>query len=226
VILTPRSSPPPAATPGNSGDAEVAENLLTDILPSGAEDRAAVYGDSAYGSGELLTRLDTAGVHNGIKVQPPAAVKGHFPKDRFSIDLEARTVTCPAGVTVPIRARERHAGQARFGAACATCALASQCTTATAGRTITISDHETFLAAARIRQADATWKANYRATRPKVERKIGHLMRRRHGGRRARVRGLAKVAADFSLLAAAVNLARLGALGIAHRAGGWVTSAA
>jgi hypothetical protein len=51
-------------------------------------------------------------------------------------------------------------------------------------------------------------------------------MRRRHGGRRARVRGLAKVAADFSLLAAAVNLARLGALGIAHRAGGWVTSAA
>jgi len=27
-------------------------------------------------------------------------------------------------------------------------------------------------------------------TRPKVERKIGHLMRRRHGGRRARVRGL------------------------------------
>jgi len=32
-------------------------------------------------------------------------------------------------------------------------------------------------------------------------------MRRRHGGRRARVRGTAKVAADFSLLAAAVNLA-------------------
>ena len=38
-------------------------------------------------------------------------------------------------------------------------------------------------------------------------------MRRRHGGRRARVRGIGKVAADFSLLAAAVNLARLGALG-------------
>jgi hypothetical protein len=52
-----------------------------------------------------------------------------------------------------------------------------------------------------------------------VERKIGHLMRRRHGGRRARVRGTTKVAADFSLLAAAVNLARLGALGL-HRATG------
>ncbi|WP_330256245.1 transposase [Nocardia sp. NBC_00565] len=53
-----------------------------------------------------------------------------------------------------------------------------------------------------------------RTTRPKVERKIGHLMRRRHGGRRARVRGRVKVAADFSLLAAAVNLARLAVLGI------------
>ena len=42
-------------------------------------------------------------------------------------------------------------------------------------------------------------------------------MRRRHGGRRARVRGLVKVAADFALLAAAVNLARLGVLGAACR---------
>ncbi len=57
--------------------------------------------------------------------------------------------------------------------------------------------------------------------RPKVERKIGHLMRRRHGGRRARVRGQLKVAADFALLAAAVNLARLGILGAAHRNGAW-----
>jgi hypothetical protein len=68
--------------------------------------------------------------------------------------------------------------------------------------------------------------ADYRATRPKVERKIGHLMRRRHGSRRARVRGRVKVAADFSLLAAAVNLARLGALGIACRAGGWTAATA
>ncbi len=43
-----------------------------------------------------------------------------------------------------------------------------------------------------------------------MERKIGHLMRRRHGGQRARVRGQTKVAADLSLLAAAVNLARFG----------------
>jgi hypothetical protein len=227
------------ATPGNSGDAEVAESLLGDTLPgdqdsataqdggqaaapAAGDGQAAVYGDAAYGSGELIGRLDDAGIYNGIKCQPPAAVKGCFPKDRFTIDLDGKTVTCPAGVTVPIRAATgRHAGAARFAAACRTCPLAAQCTTAKEGRTITIGPHEARLAAARIRQADPAWKADYRATRPKVERKIAHLVRRRHGGRRARVRGQPKVAADFALLAAAVNLARLGVLGVACRNGVW-----
>jgi hypothetical protein len=98
----------------------------------------------------------------------------------------------------------------------------TRCTTSPGGRTITISAYEQQLARARAAQADPAWVAEYRATRPKVERKIGHLMRRRHGGRRARVRGIGKVAADFSLLAAAVNLARLGALGLHQVAGqGW-----
>ena len=49
-------------------------------------------------------------------------------------------------------------------------------------------------------------------------------MRRRHGGRRARVRGLPKVAADFALLAAAVNLARLAVVGVACRNGTWASA--
>lgn len=216
-------------TAGNSGDAEVAEGLLADLLPSEAETEAdnqtAVYGDAAYGAGELLARLDNAGVHNGLKVQPPSRVKGHFPKDQFEIDVDARTVTCPAGITATFRPlnSKRHTGIAEFGAACGTCPLATRCTTATAGRTITIGHYEAQLTLGRARQSDPAWKADYRGTRPKVERKLGHLMRRRHGGRRARVRGLRKVAADFSLLAAAVNLARLGVLGIASAQAGWTT---
>lgn len=51
-------------------------------------------------------------------------------------------------------------------------------------------------------------------------------MRRQHGGRRARVRGKAKVTADFSLLAAAVNIARLGVLGLVGGPGGtWAVAA-
>jgi hypothetical protein len=159
-------------------------------------------------------------------VPAAAGVNGHFPKDRFAIDLDARTVTCPAGVTVPIRVsgRKHPARTARFAAACRACPLAAQCTASAAGRTITIGPHEAVLAAARRAQQDPAWKASYRATRPKVERKIGHLMRRRHGGRRARVRGLAKVAADFAMLAAAVNLARLAVLGLRCHGGSWAVA--
>ena len=161
-------------------------------------------------------------------MQPPSRVKGRFPKDRFDIDLDVQTVTCPAGITTAIRPlrHQRHAGIAEFGGACAGCPLAAECTTATAGRTITIGHYETSLAAGRARQTEPEWKAGYRATRPKVKRKIGHLMRRRHGGRRARVRGLAKITADFALLAAAVNLARLARLGIASAGSGWAATGA
>ncbi len=226
-------------TPGNSGDAEAAEDLLADVLPgtgagtgdgmrAGAPQPPAVYGDAAYGAGDLLERVEEAGLYCGIKVQPPAGVKDHFPKDRFTIDLDGKTVTCPAGITVPIRAsgRDRHAGEAKFGAACRTCPLAARCTTAKAGRTIAIGPHEARLAAARQAQAAPAWRADYRATRPKVERKIGHLMRRRHGGRRARVCSQLKVAADFALLAAAVNLARLAVLGFSGNSGTWATASA
>src|SRR5258705_417149 len=61
-----------------------------------------------------------------------------------------------------------------------------------------------------------------RSPGPKTNRKTAHLMRPRHGGGRARVRGLTKINADFGLLAAAVNLARLAKLGLATYAGhGW-----
>lgn len=193
--------------------------------PDGAdrgEDRPAVYGDSAYGAGKLLARLETAGAQIFTKVQPPTAPGGRFAKDRFTIDLDSGTVTCPNVVTVSIRPATTGGGTAVFGAACAACPLAVQCTGSAAGRTITISAYEAELTRARTAQADPAWVADYRATRPKVERKIGHLMRRRHGGRRARVRGATNVAADFSLLAAAVNLARLGALGLRRATGqGW-----
>ena len=50
-------------------------------------------------------------------------------------------------------------------------------------------------------------------------------MRRRHGGRRARVRGTTRVDADFRLLAAATNLARLAVLGLRTTTQGWEMAA-
>jgi Transposase DDE domain/Transposase domain (DUF772) len=223
-----------AVAPANVGDAAVAEGLLADELPDVGEDQAAepaedqrlvVYGDSGYGAGALVERLEQAEVEIRCKVQTATAPAGHFTKDAFEIDLHAGAVTCPAGQIAPLRTLKE--GQiARFGAVCANCPLAAQCTSSAHGRVIRLGPHERALTRARARQADREWQADYKATRPKVERKQAHMMRRRHGGRRARMRGQAKIAADFSLLAAAVNLARLAALSLTRTGGAWATTAA
>jgi Transposase DDE domain/Transposase domain (DUF772) len=242
-------------TPGNAGDATVAEDLIAElgrddttgddttgddttgddttgddttgdaaaITAAGGAQVPTVYGDNAYGTGGFHAHLGESGIASRCKTQAPNAPGGRFGKDRFAIDLPAGTVACPGGVTTAIRPAADGGGTAYFAAACLACPLRTQCTTATGGRTITVGPHEATLAAARARQTDPDWIADYRATRPKVERKIGHLMRRKHGGRRARVRGTTRVDADFRLLASAVNLARLAALGARSTAWGWTT---
>jgi hypothetical protein len=217
-------------TPGNTGDAVAAEELISDVLHDEHDEqhdeqaaRSRVYGDAAYGTGEFHERLGEAGIGSRCKTQAPTAPGGMFSKDRFAIDLGGQTVNCPNGVTTAIRPARcgDGSGIAYFGQACAACPLRAQCTTAKGGRTIAVGAHEQALADARARQADTTWVADYRATRPKVERKLGHLMRRRHGGRRTRVRGTDRVDADFRLLAGAVNLARLATLRVRGTATGW-----
>jgi hypothetical protein len=96
------------------------------------------------------------------------------------------------------------------------------CTAAKRGRSITIHRHESILQSARAEQATPEWAQRYRADRPIVERKLAHFARRLWGGRKARCRGLARVATDVDTRAAAVNLARLAILGVDFSARGWV----
>jgi hypothetical protein len=125
---------------------------------------------------------------------------------------------------VALKIRANGAGHARFGTRCQACPFREQCTSAKSGRTIVTHAHFNVLQRHRQRQQDEDWQAEYRATRPKVERKIAHLVRRQHGGRRARVRGQERVANDFSLLAAATNLARLAKLGLQRTDDGWAVA--
>jgi hypothetical protein len=225
-----------AVTPGNAGDVEPVADLIADLthpdlagLAAQGDEQPAVYGDSAYGAGDVLEQLENAGIAAMTKVQPPVAPGGMFTKDAFDINLADQTVTCPNGVTIPIRpvrGDKKLAGKAEFGMHCRTCPLVDMCTTSKSGRRISISRHEARLTAARAQQKEPNWKADYQATRPKVERKLAHLLRRRHGGRRARMRGTLRIGADFALLAAAVNLARLAKLGLVHLRGGWTLNPA
>jgi hypothetical protein len=235
---------PDRATDSNDQNAEPDDNQNADDQNAGPADGQAgddqggdgqgggkgapkVYGDCAYGCGEFQSHLEDHNIDSGCKTQQPAPPPGGlFSKSRFGIDLATDTVTCPGGVTTPIRRHRDGSGIAAFASACAACPLRTQCTTSANGRTVNINAHEDVLARARQRQTDPDWQTDYQATRPKVERKLGHLMRRRHGGRNARVRGRAKVDADFRLLAAAANLARLAVLGLHFTpTSGWITTA-
>ena len=130
-------------------------------------------------------------------------------------------MTCPAGVTVQIRPISEGGGIAWFTSSCRDCALRVRCTDAKDGRGVRVHPKEATLQRSRARQSSSRWKKRYRATRPKIERKLARLMVRRHGGRRARVRGCDRTRHDFALLAAAHNLARLARLGVHFDGAAW-----
>jgi hypothetical protein len=199
-------------TPANVPDRDAVDDLLASSAAD--NDKPEVVGDSAYADGDTRDRLAERGYRMRVK-QPPARNRaGRFTKDRFIIDLRAGTVTCPAGQTVTIAPSRRGGGKASFAVRCGTCPLRKNCTAAKRGRSITIHRHEALLLAARKDQTAPEWAQRYRTDRPIVERKIAHFTRRLWGGRKARCRGLARIATDIDTRAAAINLARLAVLGI------------
>lgn len=182
--------------------------------PAPADAAVEVYGDASYGTADLVEAVEAGGAEPYFKVQAPSARAGRFSKAAFSVDVDAQSVTCPAGVSVPIRRRASGGGRAKFGQHCTGCKLRDQCTDAKQGRIINVHAKEATLQRERARQQSPKWKKKYKSTRPKVERRFGQLMRRTHGGRRARLRGRRRVAWDFALLAAAANLQRLARRGV------------
>jgi hypothetical protein len=206
-------------SPANSADHEAVEDLLAPCTASGQ--RPTVVGDCAYAGGDLRERLRGQGYEVMARVPFPVNRAGRYSKDDFGVDLQAGTVTCPAGANVAVRFADDGSGRADFAGHCASCAQRERCTTSATGRSISIHRHEALLQEAKAAQADPEWRAAYRSTRPKVERKIAHLMRRSHGGRRARSRGAARAVTDFVTRAAVVNMARLATLGVNYGAAGW-----
>lgn len=230
-----------AVSAANAGDASVAQALLADVLEADANktdldetsqassstdvapatsttavcepSKPEVYGDASYGTADLVERLEGANVEANVKVQPPSAREGLFSQEAFEIDSSAGTACCPNGVRVRLRVLPDNSRTADFASHCAGCSLREQCTTSKSGRVLRLHPKHQTLTRAREAQRDPSWKQRYRATRPKVERKIAHLMRTRHGGRRARLRGRVRIGHDFAMLAAAVNLYRLAVLG-------------
>ena len=209
-------------TAANVHDAVAVTELLAGHAD--ADVKPDVIGDSAYSSADTIEELTAAGFTPVTKVRAAKGRGGRFGKDAFTVNLNDDTVTCPAAHTVAIRRSADGGGRADFSAHCAACPLRAQCTTATGGRSIAIHPKEHVLQRAKRAQAEPGWRENYRATRPKVERKIAHFVAVRWGGRNARVRGRQRVTTDVVTRAAAVNWNRLVTLHIAFTDGQWATA--
>lgn len=202
--------------PGNTGDTTAAPGLLADE-PAGTE----VLGDSAYSAGEFRQHLEDRDMPAVIKPPPlRPAVEDGFTLDDFTINPDARTVTCPEDITVTLSP----SGSARFGMACRTCPVRHRCTNAKAGRVIVLHPQHRLLAAARALAGTDEFNTTYRQHRPMIERTIAWLVKDNH--RRLRYRGVDRNRLGWSHRCAAVNLKRLLALGLTHNNGWTITAPA
>ena len=198
-----------------SHDASVGAELLdADDSITGA---AQILGDSAYGTGDMVAKLEASGHTNAVKPWPVRRnMPGGFTTDDFAVDHDAHTVTCPAGHTVGFTPAKR---AAKFGQLCTGCPLASLCTKASQGRIVKLGIHDRLQRAHRARWAnDLPLRADYRRHRPMVERTIAWMTR---GARRLRYLGVTKNNDWWQLRAAAINLRKITQLGLNTATTGW-----
>ena len=195
------------ATSATTYDAEVLPQLLAADPVAVAE----VLADTHYGNADTRRRLVDQGIELVAPAPPSSVARGLFSKDVFDIDLAARTVTCPAGHAMDIPpARRNGRSQVRFGERCRGCPLAARCTKSPHGRYLELHPEEALLAPARATRWTPAFRSRYRE-RARIERKAAQVK-----ARSAKVpwRGLVKVEAWLQLKVAALNLDRLGRLGL------------
>ena len=190
------------ATTATTHDATVLPELLEqDPLPV-----QEVIADTHYGGGDTRLLLGEAGIELVAPTQPIPSNGEYFSKSEFAIDLETRTVTCPAGVAVEIGPSKARRVQVCFGDHCAACDLRSRCTPRAKGRIVEINPAESLLAEARAQRSSPEFKTRYRE-RARAERKNAQVKFRTQ---KIPWRGLRKADAWAKIRVAALNLDRMG----------------
>ncbi len=179
----------------------------------GVETLAAV-ADAGYCNGPEIVLCLAAGITPTVPQIHPVqrARAGLFAKADFQYDAATDSYRCPNGATLPFRFETTEQGQRQRyyydAAACAACPLRSRCTTSkrlTHGRRIVRWAHEAILEAMEARrQANPHLMAQRRSL---VEHPFGTI-KRWDDGSYFLLKGLAKVAGEFSLMSWAYNFRR------------------
>ena len=197
-------------TRGNQPDGDTTLEVMEDQQALGLHP-AKLIGDTAYDHGAYRQALKRYGTQLVAPLRAKnTRTRAVYPKSLFHYDEKNHTVTCPQGVTTAESWNDARHNLRMFHfpkTACGPCSVRNECTNAEEGRrTIGISaSHHDRLEAEAYNRTEA-FKADMKL-RPMIEGTHSE-MKRYHGLRRARYRGLRKVALQCYLTAAVVNIKR------------------
>ena len=200
---------------GNASDSEQALELTQASEKNTGLDVEETIGDCAYGDGKTRQEYADAGRKLVAKI-PSRGSRDQISKDKFKIDLEQMTCTCPAGQTTR-RLMRRGYWQDRGGkkhpcyafhfdaALCASCPSHSDCVKAKGakGRTISLHPQERLLQEARALQDSPAFE-EYSQKRQVVEHRLARLVQL--GIRQARYFGRRKTLFQLMMAATVANL--------------------
>ena len=221
---TGRPATPNLVTATQTTHASVPDAVMTQVIHDDMDAAGLPPGEHAVDCGYASADELLAARARGITLIAPLladtsrqARTGGYTADTFTIDWDARQVTCPQGALSqhwnPCRQHGRDVIVVRFPArTCLGCPARDKCTTATrTGRQLTLRPREIHdaVTAARADQDTKAWQRKY-ATRAGVE---GLMAQATHvtGIRRARYLGLPKTTLEHNIAAVAINLTRLDA---------------
>lgn len=192
-------------------DSEALEAIQERLIAQGVSPQEQ-YVDAGYVSGGNLA----ASERRGIELMGPALSNNSgkpegYRQEDFDVDWAQQQVTCPEGATSvvwsPRQQGKREGIYVRFGKQCLTCPAKALCAPGKHGRTLTLNIYHEQLSARRAEQETPEFRERMKQ-RAAVEGTISTLVRK-HGARRTRYRGTARVRLQYLLTGAAVNLKHL-----------------
>jgi Transposase DDE domain/Transposase domain (DUF772) len=187
-------------TPANQPEHEALPQLHDELLAQGFTIQD-LYIDRGYISSPIVDEVVAS--RGTIFCKPWQTQNGTlFAKSDFKLDLRARTITCPAGQTMPVRLGTT----VMFDSAtCDRCPLRQRCTDARPGtpRSVWINANEPLQQRLRKHIKSPSWREQLRE-RVAVEHHLAHISQRQ--GNRARYIGIRKNLFDLRRAASIQNL--------------------
>jgi transposase len=170
-----------------------------------------VTGDATYGTKEIITAVEKAGVRAYVSMADFEGRSRYFGASRFVYDAEQDLYECPRGEPLRLYTHSYTERLSRYRAdpeSCNACPLKDECTPGDSGRVLMRSFDEEILERVRAYRKTEPYEKALRKRKVWVEPMFAEA-KEWHGMRRFRLRGLWQVNVEALVVAAGQNIKRL-----------------